>query len=524
MKLSGSHLVGAIVAAGMFLAGGASAEELRVGLAQEPSSIDPHYHNLGPNNSFSMHVFQPLVIPDEKQRPTPGLAESWKPIDDTTWEFKLREGVKFHDGSDFNADDVVHSFERAPNVPNSPSSFALYVKGKTVEKVDDYTVHIKTEEPYPLMVNDIWNIYIVSDEAADATTGDFNSGKAAAGTGPYRFVEWVPGDRIVIERNDDYWGDKAVFDKVTFKPINSAPARVAALLAADVDIIGEVPTADIERLEGDDGVSLFQGVSNRIIYLHMDQFREKTPFVTGTDKNPLMDARVRKAISKAINREAIVERVMEGVAIPAGQLLPEGFFGVSESLKPEAYDPEGAKQLLAEAGYPDGFGLTLHSPNNRYINDAKIAQAVGQMLARIGIDTQVDAMPANVFFTRASSGGPDNSPEFSLILVGWGSGTGEASSPLRSLLATYNPETGSGASNRGRMSNPELDQLIADALQTVDDEKRAQLLADATDLAIGELQGIIPLHYQVNTWATRKGLTYTPRTDERTVALMVGKE
>ena len=524
MKFSGSYLISAVVAAGLFAVGSASAEELRVGLAQEPSSIDPHYHNLGPNNSFSMHVFQPLVIPNEKQQPTPGLAESWKPIDDTTWEFKLREGVTFHDGTPFNADDVVYSFKRAPEVPNSPSSFGLYTKGKTVEKVDEHTIRITTEKPYPLMVNDVWNIYIVSDETEGATTGDFNSGKAAVGTGPYKFVEWVPGDRIVIERYDDYWGEKAEFDKVTFKPIASDPARVAALLAGDVDVIGDVPTADIARLKGDDNVSLFQGVSNRVIYLHMDQFREDSPFITGVDKNPLMDVRVRKAISKSINRAAVVERVMEGVAIPAGQLLPEGFFGRSESLEPEEYDPEGAKKLLEEAGYGDGFGMTLHTPNDRYINDAKIAQAVGQMLTRIGIDAKVDAMPKSVYFTRASSGGPDNTPEFSIILVGWGSGTGEASSALRSLLATYDPATGSGASNRGRFSNPEVDALISKALATVDDEARAQLLSDATDLAIGELQGIIPLHYQVNTWATRKGLTYTPRTDERTVALEVGKE
>lgn len=524
MRFSGRYLVGAMTAAGVLVSGVALAEELRVGLAQEPSSIDPHYHNLGPNNSFSMHVFQPLVIPNEKQQPTPGLAESWKPINDTTWEFKLREGVKFHDGSTFNADDVVYSFNRAPEVPNSPSSFGLYTKGKTVEKVDDHTIHIKTEEPYPLMVNDIWNIYIVSDETEGATTGDFNSGKSAIGTGPYKFVEWVPGDRVVIERNDDYWGDKAKFDKVTFKPIASDPARVAAILAGDVDVIGDVPTADIERLKGDENISLFQGVSNRVIYLHMDQFREDSPFITGTDKNPLMDVRVRKAISMAINRPAIVERVMEGVAIPAGQLLPEGFFGRSDEMEPDEYDPEGAKKLLEEAGYGDGFGVTLHSPNDRYINDAKIAQAIGQMLTRIGIKTEVDAMPKSVYFTRASSGGPDGSPEFSFILVGWGSGTGEASSPLRSLLATYDPETGSGASNRGRFSNPEVDALINKALATVDDEARAQLLADATELAIGEMQGIIPLHYQVNTWATKKGLTYTPRTDERTVALEVGKE
>jgi len=527
MKLRARYLRSAVAA--LALLGGmgamtavATAAEIRMGLALEPSSIDPHYHNLGPNNAFSAHIFDPLVAMDENQRLIPGLAESWTPVSDTVWEFKLRKNVKWHDGSPFTADDVMFTFERAPNVPNSPSSFGLYVKGKKVEKVDDFTVRFSTEEPYPLMANDLSGIYIVSKKAAEgASTGDFNSGKAAVGTGPYRFIEWVPGDRIIVERNPDYWGEKAKFDKVTIKPIKSDPTRVAALLAGDVDFIDQVPTADIERLKKDANINLSQGVSNRIIYLHMDQFREKTPFVTGTDKNPLLDVRVRKAISKAINREAIVERVMEGVAIPAGQLLPDTFFGVSPNLKAEKYDVKGAKQLLADAGYPNGFGLTIHGPNGRYINDAEIAQAVAQMLARVGIDTKVETLPPSVFFSRASSGGPDKTPEFSLVLVGWGSGTGEASSPLKSLLATHDRDAGMGASNRGRYSSPETDKLLAQALATVDDAKRAELLAATTDQAIGKDQGIIPLHYQVNTWAGRKPWKYTPRTDERTVAMEV---
>ena len=324
---------------------------LTVGLKAEPSSIDPHYHNLGPNNSMAAHYFSRLVEQDDKLRLLPGLAVSWKPINDTTWEFKLREGVKFHDGSDFNADDVMFTFERAPNVPNSPSSFATYLKGKTFTKVDDYTIHISTERPYPLMPVDMAATPIISsDVGADVTTADFNSGKAAMGTGPYRFVEWVPGDRLVIERNEDYFDAKPEWDKIVFKPIKSGPARVAALLAGDVDFIDNVPPIDIPRLKGDENVQLSQGVSSRVIYLHMDQFREDSPFVKanggGDIKNPLLDVRVRKAISKAIDRDAIVDRVMEGVAIKAGQLLPEGFFGVTPNLSPEPYDPEGAKAAV----------------------------------------------------------------------------------------------------------------------------------------------------------------------------------
>ncbi len=520
MKRLALGILGAVAAAA--LAGGAWAADLRVGMKLEPSSIDPHYHNLGPNNSAARHFFDRLVHTNEKQQLGPGLAVSWKPLDDTTWEFKLRQGVTFHDGSPFTADDVIFTFERAPNVEASPSSFALYTKGKTLTKIDDFTLHITTERPYPLMPNDVSTINIISRKNGEgAKTADYNSGKAAIGTGPYKFVEWVPGDRLVMEKNPDYWGEKAAFDRVVIKPINSDPTRVAALLAGDVEMIDLVPTADIARLKTDPKVVLSQGVSNRVIYLHLDHDRDNSPFVTGTGgKNPLKDVRVRKAISKSINRPAIVEKVMEGIAIPAGQLLPEGFFGVSPNLKAEAYDPEGAKKLLAEAGWKDGFGLTIHGPNNRYINDAKIAQAIGQMLTRIGIEMKVETMPRSVYFSRASRGGPNKTPEFSFILVGWGAGTGEASSPLKSLLHTYDKERGFGASNRGRYSNPEVDRLVEDALATVDDAKREKLLQTATELAIDDL-GIIPLHYQVNTWATRPGLAYTPRTDEATLIMNV---
>ena len=517
----------AAVLAALALCTAATAQELRLGVAAEPTSMDPHFHNLTPNNSMLSHIFEYLVDQDERQRLQPGLAESWKAIDDTTWEFKLRRNVKFHDGTPFTADDVLFSFERAPNVEGSPSSFGIYAKGKTLTKVDDHTVHIKTAAPYPLMPNDVSQIFIISKKhATGAKTTDFNSGKAAVGTGPFRYVEYTPGNRIVMQRNESYWGTKPHWARVVFRGIKSDPSRVAALLAGDVDLIDEVPATDMERLKKDPKLTIAQTVSNRIIYLHLDHFRDDSPFVKAKDggaiRNPLRDRRVRTAVSKMIDRDAIVSRVMEGQAVKAGQLLPDGFFGVSKKLKPVAYDPAGAKKLLAEAGVPNGFRLTIHSPNDRYPNDAKIAEAVGQMLTRNGIDTQVVTMTQGVFFREASTGSPDKGPKFSFILVGWGSGTGEASSPLKSLLATFSREKGMGPSNRGRYSNPEVDKLINEALATVDDAKRQDLLARATEVAIEDV-GIIPLHYQVNTWAMRKGFSYKPRTDERTLAGDIAK-
>jgi peptide/nickel transport system substrate-binding protein len=515
-----------LVAAAAF-ASTSAAQELRVGLAAEPTAMDPHYHNLSPNNSLLAHVFEALVDQDERQRMKPGLAESWKAIDDTTWEFKLRRNVRFHDGSPFTADDVIFSFERAPNVEGSPGSFGIYARGKTFVKIDDHTLHVKTAAPYPLMPNDVSQVFIVSRKHGQgAKTPDYNSGKAAIGTGAFKYVEYTPGNRIVLQRNDQYWGPKPLWQRVTFRGIKSSPSRVAALLAGDVDLIEQVPATDLGRLKRDSNITIAEIVSNRVIYLHLDHWRDDSPFVRAKDggpiKNPLRDARVRKALSMAIDRDAIVSRVMEGQAIKAGQLLPEGFFGVSGKLQPVKYDPNGAKQLLAQAGVPNGFRLTIHSPNDRYPNDAKTAEAIGQMLSRIGIDTQVVTMTQSVFFRDASSGGPNKTPKFSLILVGWGSGTGETSSPLKSLLATYDPQKGMGTANRGRYSNAEVDKLIGQALATVDDGKRAELLARAAETAIDD-GGIIPLHYIVNTWALRKGFAYKPRADESTLAAGVTK-
>jgi peptide/nickel transport system substrate-binding protein len=294
-------------------------------------------------------------------------------------------------------------------------------------------------------------------------------------------------------------------------------------------MIDNVPTTDVAQLKKNSKVALSSGISNRIIYLHMDQFRDESPFVTDKNgqslkKNPLKDVRVRKALSKLINRDAIMSRVMEGLAIPAGQFLPEGFFGVSPNLKPEKHDPDGAKKLLKEAGYPNGFSLTIHGPNDRYVNDAKICEVIAQMFTRGGIPTKVVTMPSSVFFNRASSGGPDKQPEFSIFLVGWGSGTGEASSPLKSLVMTHDKSKGWGASNRGRFSAPDVDKVVEKALATIDDEKRAKLLQEATELAVGKYQAIIPLHYQVNTWATKAGLKYRARTDEDTLVMDVLNE
>jgi peptide/nickel transport system substrate-binding protein len=495
----------------------AHAAALTVGLGTDVTAIDPHYHNLTPNNNVAAHIFGYLIERNEKSQLVPGLATEWKSIDPTTWEFKLRKGVKFHDGSDFTAADVAASIERVPKVPNSPSPFTAYTKQiQKIEIVDPYTIRFSTANPYPLMPTDMMQVAIISKQYANASTEDFNSGKAAIGAGPYKVVRYTKSDRLELARNDNWWGGKSPWEKVTLRILPNDATRVAALLSGDVQVIENVPTSDAAKLKADKRLTIYRMVADRLIYLHMDSDRDVSPYVTDKDgkplaKNPLKDARVRKALSKAINRPAIVERVMEGEAIPSGQLVPDFLFGATKNLQVEKYDPEGAKKLLAEAGYPNGFGLTIHAPNNRYVNDAKIAQAVAQMLSRIGVDTKVVAMPSSTYFTQATD------LKFSFMLLGWGTGTGEASSSLKALLMTYNREKGYGTANRGRYSNSKVDALTEDALQTVDDVKRGAYLQRATELAINDT-GVIPLHFQVNLWATRDGIGYAPRVDEQTAA------
>ncbi|MEG1833069.1 MAG: ABC transporter substrate-binding protein [Burkholderiaceae bacterium] len=504
--------------------GAAAQSELVIGLATPVTSLDPHFHNLGPNNAIAKHVFESLVKMDETQRLQPGLAESWKAVDPTTWEIKLRKGVKWHDGSDFTADDVIATLNRIPKVPNSPASFVTYTKPiVSATAVDAHTLRLKTERPHPLAPNDLVSIHIVPKKIADtAKTEEFNSGKAMIGTGPYKLIEYVAGDRIVLAPNPAYWGKKPDFGHVRFKMIPNGASRVAALLAGDVQMIADLPTADHAKLSQDARLSIASAVSNRVIYVHLDSNRDKSPFVTDKagkplEKNPLKDVRVRQAISKAIDRNAITSRIMEGQSQPAGQLLAEVFFGTSKKLPVEKFDPEGAKKLLAAAGYPDGFGLTLHAPNNRYINDEKIAQALAQYLTRAGIATKIETMPSSVFFSRAGK------LEFSAMLAGWGAETGENSSPLRALVTTFDPKLGSGAANRGRFSDPGLDAVVQTAVSTIDDTKRGLMLAAASEKAIGEQQAVVPVHYEVSTWGMKKGIAYKARADQYTLASEVSK-
>jgi peptide/nickel transport system substrate-binding protein len=497
-------------------AGLAQAADLRIALSADVTSMDPHFATVAPNIAVSWHVFDALTRVDENARLVPGLAESWRAIDPTTWEFRLRRGVKFHDGAELTAEDVLFSLDRPATIVGSPGPFTTFTRPIAAKEAPDrYTVRLRTREPYAMLPYDVQNIFIVSKRAAAGATGeDFNSGKAMVGTGPFRFVSFKRGDRVELARHDAYWDERPAWDRVTLRILPADPARVAALLAGEVDAVEYLPTADAARLKRDARYRIAEKVSWRTVFLHLDQERDRAPFVTDKagrplDRNPFRDARVRLAVSKAIHRRAIAERVMEGFAVPASNLVSPPVFGHVAALAPEAHDVDGAKKLLAEAGYPDGFGVTLHAPNDRYVNDEQVAQAVAQMLARVGIAAKVTTMPQTVYFSRARG------REFGVALLGWGSMSGDLA--LRSVLMTFDAERGWGAWNWGRYANPKVDALVVQALATVDDARREALAREAATLALRD-QAIVPIHHQVAAWAMRAGLDYAPRTDEFTLA------
>jgi peptide/nickel transport system substrate-binding protein len=383
--------------------------------------------------------------------------------------------------------------------------------------IDPRTVRIRTKGPAPTLLVDLESIAILSKAAAEGrATSDFNAGRAAIGTGPYRFIEWQAGSRLVLERNPAYWGGAEPWPRVIFRPIANDGARVAAMLSGDVDMIEGVPGVDRAKLAAAPNLALHETDAFRIIYLQMDSARDASPGLKDNagnplTRNPFKDARVRQAISLAINREGLAERLLSGQAKPAAQYVPHYVPGASPTLKPLPFDADRARTLMREAGWPDGFQIGLAGSNDRYPNDAQVAQAIGQMLARIGVKVDVQTMPASQLFSRGSK------LEFSAILSGW-VGNGEPSSTLVSLMATFDPAKGMGASNRGRWSNAEYDMALQAALRTMDEPKRLALYGRAAEIAIAEM-GMIPVYFTINTWATRRDLTYVARGDETSLAM-----
>jgi len=505
----------ALAVAALLPAAPLGAAEIRIGVQTLTSSADPHAQDMGPNNAARLHVYESLVRRTADTRFEPALAVSWRALDDTTWEFKLRPGVKFHDGSDFDAEDVVATFQRIPRIGDYAGSYHQYVDFITeIRAADPLTVVMKTSAPFPVMIPFMAAVGILPKRVADeAKREDFEAGTVNIGTGPYRHVEYVNGDRLVLQRNDAYWGAKEPWDKVTFRYLPNNATRTAALLAGDIDLVDRVNLTDLDRLKRDPRIHLEEGPTYFLLYLALDQEREPPPNLTGTgNRNPFKDRRVREAAARAINRQAIVDQVMEGHARVTTQLVPPGFHGFNPEIRGVDYDPARARALLQEAGYGDGFDLLLSASNNRYVNDAKVAQTVAQMLTRVGIRTKVETMPSSVLFNRRNRG------EFGFFMAGWGSNTGEALFVLRSLIGGRNRDRNLGMQNFTGYANKEADDLIEEAARTIDDDRRGALLGRAMKLVM-EDYGIMVLHEENTIWGMRKGITYRPRADGDTYAM-----
>lgn len=501
------------------ISGGVLAQQadhsLMIGMSTTFTTLDPHEDSSAPNNATSRHIFDSLINRGGAAENKPQLATEWKVLDPTHWQFKLREGVKFHDGSVFDAEDVIASLVRARDMPSQ--SFASYTRNiADVTASDPYTVVVETTVPDPMILNSLSRIRIISADHAKDGVAEFDDGSAAIGTGPFKFVSYAPGDRLVLKRNDDYFAGPADWTDVTLRLIPDDGARLAALLSGDLDLIEALPAEGMGRIDGSDDYKAIWGQSTRLVFLGMDVTKDHSPFIKAKDgselaENPLKDERVRRAMLMAINRPAIVDRVMQKNGTVADQYVADGYFGHSDAVKRVEYDPEGAKSLLAEAGYPDGFKLTLHGPSGRYVKDSEVLQAVGQMLAKIGIDASVEVMPWSMYSDAYAEG------EFSVFFASWGVNTGEVSNPAIAVVATRDDEKGTGRYNGGGISDPQIDALLDKATSTLEEKDREPLLKEVSDLTFNKLW-LLPLHYENVVLGARAGIDYAPRGDKYTLA------
>ena len=425
--------------------------------------------------------------------------------------------MKFHDGTPLTAEDVRASYMRVPKVPNAPRPITTFIRlVKEIRVIDPLTVHMITDGLDPILPNEAVQIRIIPAASAGSATNDFNSGKAAIGTGPMRFISFQPGTGVDLTRNEHYLGRKPHWDKVSFRIIPDGAARVAALLAGDMQVIDLVPSDALTQLRANEKIRVATaGLGLRYIFLAVDQARNSPgPFVTGPngeilEKNPLKDVRVRRALSIAINRQAMVERVMEGVATATGQMMPEGGFGWTPDVKVPTYDPDTAKKLLTEAGFPNGPRITIHPTKGRYVNDVRVVQAVAQMWQRIGVQTSIELQPWSTYASRVHQG------EYSVMIGAVAAVTSESSQVPRSAMGSYDPPNGWGGFNWGRYSNLELDALVRRAANIADAREREGVLRQAMVIGTRDVTNI-PLHLQKTTWAMRRDLIYKGRSDDQT--------
>jgi peptide/nickel transport system substrate-binding protein len=497
----------------------AAAQPLRIGMQAPPSTLDPHWLLNLANTGAMRNIYDSLTMRDPELKVVAGLAESWKLVDETTWEFKLRPGVTFHDGSPLTSADIVATFQRVPNVPGNPNPYTVYMVGIAgVDVIDDRTFRVRTNGPLPILPVNLAQIFVVPKSVQFKGNAEFNTGEAAIGTGPFRLASWSSNQPLSLRRNDTYWAGPAAFEGAIFTPIPNDTARVAALLAGDVDFINSVPEQDVQRLGTERAVTLFSGPSIYAVNIYPDIERANLQGVTDANgqplaDNPFRDARVRRALSLALPREAIARQIMGGLMDPSDQTVPPFVFGAIPGRAVPAQDLGAARALLAEAGWGQGFGITIFCSPSR---TPRICQAIAGAWSRIGIRTTVEVVPQATFLPRR------NRREFGLFITVFGSLTGEASYQLGSQIHSANTQPALGTLNFTGINFPELDQLVRAARTTLDDAARASRLAEIQQRVVDDSL-IIGVGVFRSVTAGRAGLAYRSRADEEILAYEIGR-
>ena len=500
-KMSATALFVALSAVGVV----ASAQTVRIANQGDALSMDPHSLNETLQLSVTGNVYEPLVGRNKDLSLTPMLATSWKQTSPTVWRFELRKGVQFHDGTPFTADDVVFSLARTQVEGSDMKSYTNDFK--EVRKIDSHTVEIETKTPFPILPDVLSLVYIMSKKwcetnqatvPVDRRKGVENTASFKAnGTGPFRVRERQPNVRTVFTRNGSYWGKiEGNVTEVVFTPIGNDATRVAALLSGEVDVMEPVPVQDIDRVNSSANTRAVTGPELRTIFLGMDQKRDELLYSNVKGKNPFKDKRVRQAFYQAIDIEGIKKTVMRRASNPSAQLVGPGINGFQPEMKRLPYDVEAAKKLMAEAGYPNGFEVSMNCPNDRYVNDGRICQTVAANLSRINVKINLQAETKGTYFPKVLR------RDTSFYMLGWTPATYDAHNVMNAIMRCVD-DKGAGQFNLGAYCNPKVDELTLKVQAETDKNKRNAYIKEAFDLHAADV-GHIPLHQQALAWGVNK--------------------
>jgi len=491
-----------------------NAEAFRWAGSTDPQTMDPHATNSAPVLGFLNNVYEGLVRRNKEMKIEPALAESWEQLGADGWRFNLRKDVTFHDGSAFTADDVLFSYERASSEESDVRSWFAPVK--SVEVVDDHTVDFLTNAPNPLFPDSIANFMIMdrdwttsNDAALPSKEAENHATRNTNGTGAFTVTSRDPGVKTVLAPFDGWWDTlESNITEATFTPIGQSATGVAALLSGEIDFISPIPLQDVPRMKERDGFTVHEGVEARVLmfgFAHQAGELKFSDDVTG--KNPFQDVRVRQAAYQSINVDALIDKIMRGNAQPASQLVSSAMRGFSSANDNRlAYDPEAAKQLMADAGYENGFSFGLQCPNDRYINDEAICKAAASMMAKVGLNANLTSMPVRTYWPELRE------DKFDMYLLGWSPGTFDHEHPIRFLVTTPNTEKKLGSWNFGDFSNTRVDELLPMIQTELDDTKRQAMLDETTAIMQQEV-AYIPMYVQPLIWASKDNIELTQRTD-----------